>query len=122
MKYMQSRYPLAGLSRRSRFAVGLCLAHALAVRLAVAIVEMPSVHQWVIGLTNPYRLAIMVPVELVTLAWLVWLVTLWLVIDKGSKRWVPVILAVGLVCLGWEGFQFVIILATWLLEHGNLGN
>jgi len=94
----------AGLSLHSRVAVGLFLAHSLIVRLALGTVSSK------------------VAVELIALLWPLWLVGSWPLVDSGHRRWVPLLLACGLACLGWEGIQFVIIDTVWLLEHGSLGN
>jgi hypothetical protein len=114
--------PLSGLSRRSWIAIALCLAHALLVRTALYVWELPSVHQWAVVPSNALGHNLNVAGKLFLLSWLLWLAILWPLIDVGKRRWVPVVLLVGLVCLGWYGFQFEILLAVWVLTMGNLGN
>jgi hypothetical protein len=58
--------------------------------------------------------------KLVVLTWLGWLIALWLLVDKGRRRWVPVILAVGIACLGSEGTEGAIMFTLQLLVYGNL--
>ena len=117
---MQYRNPLVGLSSRSWVAIGLCLAHAVAARQALVVLQTYPLYQW--RLTSPHGVGAVVAVKLLVLTWPLWLVVLWPLIDKGRRRWVPVVLAIGLACLGWEAIQGAIFLMVQVLEYGNLGN
>jgi hypothetical protein len=101
-------------------AIALCLAHAVAVRIAVLF--GPTLHSWMMNSFRPLAPAINWAYQLPTLAWFVWLIALWSLVDAGKRLWVPVVLVAGLICIGTQGIGYALLLALQLLDHGNLGN